>query len=192
MEKKITRSDYNHEQARKNFKNYLDQINSTQPELHLLKKNGKPNMDAVARYLEYPDSRTVSKFLNDEPPRFRNWTFIEMASKTRIHEAYWRGLTDEQDENKYEERLRSEKAMEELERLLTEKHRNEVARNTAFFDRLGYRYECSDDWEWVDRPHTLTEKGTSDSQALSDVDLQRVIDAAAGFLDYALYKIRKE
>ena len=64
------------------------------------------------------------------------------------------------------------------------------------FDRLGYRYECSDDWDddylGTKRPHTITKKGTSDTQRLSEEDLQKVIDEAAGFLDYALYKIRRE
>ena len=196
MGKIFTQADYNHEQARKNFQKYLSQLNLTRPDLHLLKKNGTPNMDAVARYLGYSDSRTVTKFLRDKDPKFQNWTFTEIADRTGIHEAYWRGLTDEQDGDKYEERLRAIEANEELDRLRAERHRNEVDRYTVFFDCLGYRYECSDDWDddclGTKRPHTLTRKGTSDSQHLSEKDLQKVIDEAAGFLDYALYKIRRE
>ena len=196
MGKLFTQADYNHEQARRNFQKYLSQLNSTHPEQHLLKKNGTPNMDAVARYLEYSDSRTISKFFKDEPPRFQNGTFTDIAGRTKIHEAYWRGLTDEQDENKYGEGLRAIAAMEELDRLIAERHREEVKQYTVLFDLLGYRYECSDDWneDYADtkRPHIVTRKGQTVSQTLSDADLQKVIDDAAGYLDYALYKIQRK
>ncbi len=196
MNRCMDQTRFNQKQARENIEKYLSQMNIAHPELHLLKKNGAPNKDRIAEHFGFPDSRTISKFFRDDPQRFNFWTFKEIAKRTGIHEAYWQGLTVEQDQSVYEAKLRedrlSREAMDELERLQDQRHRNEVERNTVFFDLLGYRYDCDVNWQFIDRPHTITKKGTSDSQVLSDLDLKRVIDEAAGFLDYALYKIRKE
>lgn len=193
---------YNHKQRRENMERYVREKSATAPELHLLHKNGEINEAALARHLGLTDkpNRTIPHFFSDEPHEFKNKTYSRIVEHTGIHEAYWRGLTTEQDNDKYEaehrERLEAEGKMDELERLQAEKHRNEVKRLTTFFGLLGYEYECSNDWDndYLDtkRPHTLTRKGTSDSQHLSEKDLQKVIDEAAGFLDYALYKIWRE
>lgn len=193
---------YNHKQRRENMERYVREKSATAPELHLLHKNGEINEAALARHLGLTDkpNRTIPHFFSDEPHEFKNKTYSRIVEHTGIHEAYWRGLTTEQDNDKYEaehrERLEAEGKMDELERLQAEKHRNEVKRLTTFFDLLGYGYECSDDWDsdylGIKELHTITRKGTSESQKLTDGELDNVMKAAAGFLDYALYKIRRE
>ena len=184
-------------QALENIKNYAAQKHATNPGLKLLHKNGKPNIEAIARHFgfDYPGGvRTIRKFFNDESPQFKASTFEEIAKHTGIHEAYWRGLTAEADRNAYKDRLTIEKKFDELERIQRKNREKEIEQYKQFFGMLGYQYEGAGIEEEYTKPtHGIAESSTPEPmQGLSDADMSSLINELSDALGYWLYKRKRE
>ena len=84
-------------------------------------------------------------------------------------------------------------AMAELEKRIEKEHRQKVQNLKTFFSLCGYRYDCSENYAYVDAPHKLVsyiDVGNAPHE-LSDTELESLMSVLSDTIGYTLYKKSK-